>query len=101
MMQKTFIPNNLRKFRRIMGFSQDEVKRKLKLSSKSIVSLWENGETMPSSENLIKLSKLYKTLVNELYYQLGKEYEKELFPEEFEKKPIPKKKDTGRVDRGP
>jgi len=37
---------------------------------------------MPSTENLLKLSILYKTLVNELYYHLGKEYQQELFPQE-------------------
>jgi len=47
-----------------------------------MISRWERGVTMPSTENLLKLSILYKTLVNELYYHLGKEYQQELFPQE-------------------
>jgi transcriptional regulator with XRE-family HTH domain len=79
---KKLIPNSLRKHRRLMGFSQDEIKKHLKLKSTSMISRWEHGVTMPSSRNLLKLSILYKTLVNELYYTLSKELQSELFPAE-------------------
>ena len=59
--------------------------RKLKLNSTSMISRWEQGKTMPSAENLLKLSILYKTLVNELYYELGTTFQMELFPEEAER----------------
>jgi len=77
------IPNNLRKHRRLAGFSQEEVRKHLRLTSASVVSRWENGITMPNGEYLLQLSILYKTLVNELYYELGKEYQQVLFPEEY------------------
>lgn len=65
-----------------MGYSQLDVMRKLCLNSTAMISRWERGISMPSAENLLKLSILYKTLVNELYFHLGKEYQRELFPEE-------------------
>jgi transcriptional regulator with XRE-family HTH domain len=65
-----------------MGFSQQDVMRFLKLDSTSMISRWERGVSMPSGINLLKLSLLYKTLVNELYYGYGKELQAELFPEE-------------------
>ena len=67
-----------------MGYTQGAVMRKLKLQSTSMISRWEQGVAMPSSDNLLKLSILYKTLVNELYYELGTVYQMELFPEEAE-----------------
>ncbi|MBL7684283.1 MAG: helix-turn-helix transcriptional regulator [Flavipsychrobacter sp.] len=74
------IPNRLWQYRNLMGFTQLEVAEKLGLANTSMISRWESGVTMPSSKNLLKLSKLYKTLANELYWELGKEIEKELFP---------------------
>ena len=68
-----------------MRYTQTAVMRKLKLNSTSMISRWEQGKTMPSAENLLKLSILYKTLANELYYELGKTFQMELFPEEAER----------------
>lgn len=74
------ITNNLRKYRILMGFRQSDVAERLGIKNNTLISRWERGVTMPSAENLLKLSKLYKTLVDQLYYDLGKEFEKELFP---------------------
>jgi transcriptional regulator with XRE-family HTH domain len=60
-------PNQLRRYRRIAGFTQTDVAKKLKLRGTHRVSLWEKGETMPSAKNLIKLTMLYRTNVLELY----------------------------------
>ncbi len=68
-----------------MGYTQAGVMRKLKLQSTSMISRWERGETMPNSDNLLKLSVLYKTLVNDLYSALGTVYQIELFPEEADR----------------
>ena len=65
-----------------MGYSQEDIRQKLRLKSTSMISRWESGHKMPSGENLLKLSVLYKTLVNELYYGLTKEYQAELYPDE-------------------
>jgi len=69
----------------MMGYSQAAIMRKLKLKSTAMISRWERGEIMPSSDNLLKLSLLYKTLVNELYYERGIELLTELFPNEAER----------------
>lgn len=78
---KKTIPNRLWRYRKLAGYSQKDVAAILGIYNTSMISRWESGQSMPSGENLIKLSKLYKTLVNELYYELGKEYEKDLFKE--------------------
>lgn len=62
------IANNLKKYRRIIGYSQKEVAKILGFKSTSRISLWEKGKAMPSIENILKLSALYSTLPNELYY---------------------------------
>lgn len=65
-----------------MGFQQKDVAEKLGLTDTAMISRWEQGVSMPSGENLLKLSILYKTLVNELYNELIKEYQQELFNED-------------------
>jgi transcriptional regulator with XRE-family HTH domain len=81
-MKKKHIPNRLKTCRRLMGYSQEDIRRKLRLQSTSMISRWESGQKMPSGENLLKLSVLYKTLVNELYLGLTKEYHAEIYPAE-------------------
>jgi transcriptional regulator with XRE-family HTH domain len=98
---KQFIPNSLKKHRRLCGFSQDDIKNRLKLKSTSMISRWERGLTMPSGENLLKLSVLYKTMVNELYYTLSKQYQVRLFPAERAYIKPRKRKVTKCLDRGP
>jgi transcriptional regulator with XRE-family HTH domain len=101
--KKKFIPNSLRKYRRRMGFSQGEVKKHLKLKSTAMISRWEKGITMPRGDNLIALSTLYKTLANQLYSELAKKYQRELFPGES-RVIIPKKRRKRKIkprDRGP
>ena len=50
--------NRLAKLRKEHGYSQEELADKLSISRQAI-SKWENGESDPSTENLIALSKLY------------------------------------------
>lgn len=75
---KKRIPNRLWRYRKLAGYTQKEVAAILGIHDTAMISRWERGITMPSGEYLIKLSKLYTTLIDELYYELGKEYEKEL-----------------------
>lgn len=56
-----------------MGYSQKEVATFLGFESTSRISRWEKGEAMPSVKNLLKLSVLYATLPNELYFDLWQE----------------------------
>ena len=46
--------------RKQSGISQEELADKLGVSRQA-VSKWERGEAMPDTENLIAISKLYKT----------------------------------------
>ncbi len=69
-MRKERIPNRLRKYRRIMGYTQVQVAALLGLSCKSRVSEWELGKRFPGIKNLIKLSILYATLIDSFYPDL-------------------------------
>ena len=80
--ERKTIPNFLWKYRKLMGFSQSEVARKLKLKSTNRLSRWEAGLSMPSSENLINLCILYKTFPDRLYHDLYRQRQAELFPDE-------------------
>jgi len=44
-----------------------------------MISRWERGKAMPTGDQLLKLSLLYRVVPNELYYEQVKEFEKELF----------------------
>lgn len=52
------IPDNIRKLRKKNHMSQDELAEKLGVSRQS-VSLWENGQTQPTIENIIALAKVF------------------------------------------
>ena len=75
---KSHIPNSLRKYRDIIGFSQKDVAEMLGFKSAIRISLWENGYKKPSIENLMKLSFLYSTLPAQLYPDLWQDIIKEL-----------------------
>lgn len=80
------IGKRLRKHRRLMGFSQTDVARRLGLANTAIISRWERGVTMPSMESAMNLSKLYKTLLNELFWDLDRHSGEQLFPEEAKRR---------------
>ena len=55
----------LLKLRTKSGFSQDELAGKL-FVTRQAVSRWENGDTVPNTETLKLLSKLYNVSINTL-----------------------------------
>lgn len=59
------LANNIIKFRRENNFTQEELGKELGISRQSI-SKWENGETLPSIDNLIMLSGLLNISLDEL-----------------------------------
>lgn len=61
-----------------MRYSQQYVARKLKLSSSSVLSKWEKGVSRPGLEDLLKLSLLYNTLVEQLYAEVRETLRNEL-----------------------
>lgn len=76
--QSRKIPNRLRRYRILAGYKQCEVAQLLGLRCTDRLSRWEKGLSIPSLVNVLKLSTLYKTLVEELYFDTLKEVRKEL-----------------------
>lgn len=68
-MSKGRIPNQLKKFRKIYGYSQKQVAQKLGMKQSNLVSQWEKGITAPSLDKLFDLAALYHVLVEELYFE--------------------------------
>lgn len=56
---------NIRRHRKLNNMSQDELAEKLNVTRQS-VSLWENGQTQPSLENIVALAKLFQVSTDEL-----------------------------------
>lgn len=52
------ISDSIRKLRKENNISQDELAEKLGVSRQS-VSLWETGQTQPTIENIVALSKIF------------------------------------------
>jgi transcriptional regulator with XRE-family HTH domain len=65
-------PNKLKKFRRLFGYQQAEAAGILEVDP-SELSRWERGVTIPTLDNLFKLSVLYRTLPQELFPDQFKE----------------------------
>lgn len=72
------IPNRLRKYRKLMGYTQQDVCFLLGVKSTDRMCLWEKGLAMPSVSNLIMLSIIYKVFPTDLYYDLMKILDHEL-----------------------
>lgn len=70
--------NRLRKARRRMGYSQLDVMRALGLKSTSRICRWESGKELPSVSNAIRLSRLYRTLINDLFPDIDAEAVQEI-----------------------
>jgi transcriptional regulator with XRE-family HTH domain len=71
-------PNQSRNFRIAAGLNQTDVAFLLDIKNFGRISEWENGISNPSIENLIKLSIVYQTLPDQLYYELRKKLVKEI-----------------------
>lgn len=74
----TKISNCLRKYRKTRGLKQKDVAGILGLKSTSLISRWERGVCLPSLINLLRLSILYRTLVDGLFIDLKRLLQKEL-----------------------
>ena len=57
--------NNIQKYRKQFGFSQDELAQKLMVSRQTI-SQWETGQTMPTTDNLMRLKEIFGASIDEL-----------------------------------
>ena len=65
----TKIPNRLRKYGKIRGLSQRRVAAILGVKSASRISNWENGRSIPNLRDVIRLSILYRTLIDGLFIE--------------------------------
>ena len=59
------IGENILKFRKQKGMSQEELAAKLNVSRQSI-SLWETNQTVPQIDYLMELSKIFNVTLDEL-----------------------------------
>lgn len=67
------IGRRLRKARVLIGWSREDVRKVLGLTTANHISDWERGKRLPNVISLLKLSILYKTLPDELVYELRQE----------------------------
>ncbi len=72
------IPNCLRKFRKVNGYTQKQVADLIGICNTSIISRWENGRRFPSPLNIFRLTVLYKTMADALYIDLIRELRLEI-----------------------
>lgn len=59
------LSDNIRYYRKENNMSQDELAEKLNVSRQS-VSLWENGQTQPTIDNIIALTNIFNISANDL-----------------------------------
>jgi transcriptional regulator with XRE-family HTH domain len=69
--------NNLKKYRRIAGYTQKDVALILDITYTAGISKWEKGFLLPCTEHLFILSHLYNALPNELYPSLWESLKQE------------------------
>lgn len=74
------ISNRLRKHRRILGCTHEQMAKKLGLNNAKQYSRWERGIAQPSLRNLLRLGLVFKTLIEELFFE-----EREIEKEELER----------------
>jgi transcriptional regulator with XRE-family HTH domain len=81
-MENCRFPNKLKKYRRLFCFSQKEVAAMLGLKDTSPLSRWEKGISLPNIIHLFRLSRIYKTMPSEMYFDLWQHISKEISAKE-------------------
>jgi len=59
------LPDKLQQYRRLNKYSQEKLAELLGVSRQAVTK-WENGKSAPNTENLIKLTAIYKIGLNDL-----------------------------------
>jgi len=59
------LPNKLQQYRKLNKYSQEKLAELLGVSRQAVTKL-ENGKSAPSTENLIKLTSIYKIALDDL-----------------------------------
>lgn len=78
------VPNLLRKCRKVRQLRQKDVAKILGLKSPSRISRWEKGLCMPSAMNLLRLSVVYRVMVDAVFPDLLRSLRQELKKREEE-----------------
>lgn len=73
MLDKNNYQNNIKQFRVREGLTQEELAKKINIS-RQMVGLIENNKTIPSVEIALKLSKVLKEPVENLFFLKGLYY---------------------------
>ncbi|OPY74200.1 MAG: Helix-turn-helix domain protein [Syntrophorhabdus sp. PtaU1.Bin050] len=72
------IPNSLRKFRKMSGYTQKQVAFFLGIENAGMISCWENGARFPSPVNIFRLAAIYHTMADALYIDLIRTVRREI-----------------------
>jgi len=64
------IPNHLRKFRKVNGYTQEQVASFLGVHGPGVISRWEHGVRFPDPINVFRLAVLYRTMADALFIDL-------------------------------
>lgn len=76
------IQNNLRRCRKVRGFTQRRVAVILGLKSTAIISRWEKGLCLPETRSLGRLAGIYRTTVDALLREYFQKLHREMIREE-------------------
>ena len=71
----------IQKYRKDLNLSQEELGQKL-LVSRQTISLWEKDQTVPTIDNLMRLSEIFEISVDEILNSENKEQNAEIQPNE-------------------
>ncbi len=75
------VGEKIQKYRKNLGLSQEELGQKL-LVSRQTISLWEKGQTVPTIDNLMRLSEIFEISIDEIVNSENKEENAEIQPNE-------------------
>ncbi|MBE6938062.1 MAG: helix-turn-helix transcriptional regulator, partial [Ruminococcaceae bacterium] len=76
------VGEKIQAYRKQLGMSQEELGQKL-LVSRQTISLWENDQTVPTIDNLLRLSDIFEISVDEILNSESKEQNSEIQPNEL------------------
>ncbi len=82
MENRKFIPNHLRRSRRVRGLTQKQVAAIMDLRSTSMISRWEAGACLPETINLLSLAIVYRTSTEGLLFDFMRELRARLIQRE-------------------
>ncbi len=76
------VGEKIQAYRKRLGMSQEELGQKL-LVSRQTISLWEKDQTVPTIDNLMRLSDIFGISVDEILNSENKEQNAEIQPNEL------------------